>query len=103
MVWSRLHGAGFYGSLLTGVSAADIAPRTYASGLGTRPVLVFHGDRDSLIPIEQGRQLFEEIPGPKEFIQTPGAEHVQSYAMMGRGYEEKVIDFFMTHLRPKAD
>lgn len=90
--------ARFYGSLFIGTSAAGVAPQAYAKDLGTRPVLVFHGDRDTLIPIEQGRQLFGQIPGPKEFVETRGAEHVQSYAVMGRAYEKKVVNFFRTHL-----
>ena len=90
--------ARFYGSLFTGIKATEISPEAYASDLGMRPVLVFHGDRDTLIPIAQGRQLFERIPGPKEFVETRGAAHVQSYAVMGRAYEEKVVGFFRAHL-----
>jgi len=92
--------ARFSGSILTGIQATEIAPEAYAPDLGTRPVLVFHGDQDTLIPIAQGRQLFERIPGPKEFVETRGAAHVQSYAVMGRAYEEKVVSFFRTHLGP---
>ena len=58
---------------------------------------------DTLIPIAQGRQLFEQIPGPKEFVETQGAAHVQSYAVIVRAYEERVVGFFKTHLPPKPD
>ena len=92
--------ARFYGSLFTGIESTEISPEAYASDLGMRPVLVFHGDRDMLIPIAQGRQLFERIPGPKEFVETRGAAHVQSYAVMGGAYEKKVVDFFGRHLGP---
>jgi pimeloyl-ACP methyl ester carboxylesterase len=103
--WPSLPGraftalARFYGSLFMGIRPADIAPEGYAQALGSRPVLVFHGDEDSLIPIEQGRQLFAKIPGPKEFVETKDAGHVQSYAVMGKAYEEKVVAFFRMHLR----
>lgn len=92
--------ATFYGSLFTGIQATEIAPEAYAPDLGMRPVLVFHGSQDTLIPIAQGRQLFERIPGPKEFVETRGAGHVQSYAVMGRAYEDKVVSFFRRHLGP---
>src|SRR5688572_21893478 len=95
--------ARFYGSLLTGIEASKIAPETNTAGLGTRPVLVFHGDSDALIPIAQGRRLFEKIPSPKEFVETQGAGHVQSYAVTGAAYEERVVGFFKTHLPPKPD
>jgi pimeloyl-ACP methyl ester carboxylesterase len=90
--------ARFYGSLFTGIQTAKIAPESYASELGMRPVLVFHGDQDALIPIAQGRELFERIPGPKEFVETRGAGHVQSYAVMGKAYEDRVVGFFGRHL-----
>jgi pimeloyl-ACP methyl ester carboxylesterase len=39
------------------------------------PVLQLHGDRDSVIPIELGRELFQRINGPKEFVVIPGGDH----------------------------
>ena len=39
------------------------------------PVLQLHGDRDSVIPIELGRELFQMIKGPKEFVVIPGGDH----------------------------
>ncbi len=39
------------------------------------PLLQSHGDADSVIPIELGRELFEAAPGPKQFVVIPGADH----------------------------
>src|SRR5215218_7333186 len=39
------------------------------------PVLVVHGDRDELIPVAQGRTLFEAAPGPKRLVIVEGAGH----------------------------
>jgi fermentation-respiration switch protein FrsA (DUF1100 family) len=41
----------------------------------TAPVLVMHGDRDQVIPIANGRRLFESITGPKQFVTIPGGDH----------------------------
>lgn len=41
----------------------------------TEPVLVLHGDRDSVIPIEFGRRLFALITSPKRFVELRGAPH----------------------------
>jgi uncharacterized protein len=107
--WPRFLGrlfaslARLYGWLLTGVESTKIAPETNVAGLGTRPVLVFHGDSDALIPITQGRRLVERISGPKEFVETRGAGHVQSYGVTGAAYEERVVNFFQTHLQQKPD
>jgi fermentation-respiration switch protein FrsA (DUF1100 family) len=39
------------------------------------PVLLLHGDRDSVIPFALGRELFEQIPDPKTFVAIPGGDH----------------------------
>lgn len=49
--------------------AAEFLNRAYV------PVLQLHGDHDSVIPIELGRELFQMIKGPKEFVVIPGGDH----------------------------
>ena len=40
------------------------------------PLLVIHGERDTLIPYRAGRELFDRAPTPrKEFVTIMGAEH----------------------------
>lgn len=39
------------------------------------PVLVLHGDADSVIPFALGRALFERISGSKEFVTVHGGDH----------------------------
>ena len=39
------------------------------------PVLVMHGDADTVVPYEQGRALYERIEGPKEFFTIRGGDH----------------------------
>jgi fermentation-respiration switch protein FrsA (DUF1100 family) len=40
------------------------------------PLLVIHGDRDTIIPFRAGRDLFERAPtGRKEFVVIRGADH----------------------------
>ena len=39
------------------------------------PLLVMHGDRDTIVPIEFGRALFDAAPEPKTFWTIPGADH----------------------------
>jgi alpha-beta hydrolase superfamily lysophospholipase len=40
-----------------------------------RPTLVMHGDRDSVIPYEQGRLLFDRITATKQFVTIADADH----------------------------
>lgn len=39
------------------------------------PVLMLHGDRDSVIPHALGRELFAALPEPKTFVTIPGGDH----------------------------
>lgn len=39
------------------------------------PLLVFHGDADRVIPVEQGRALFRMANEPKELVILPGGSH----------------------------
>jgi pimeloyl-ACP methyl ester carboxylesterase len=39
------------------------------------PALLLHGDADSIIPYELGRELHDAIPGPKQFVAIPGGDH----------------------------
>src|SRR5262245_197831 len=48
---------------------AEFASRVQA------PVLVVHGDRDSVVPFALGRALFDRISGSKEFLTVAGGDH----------------------------
>ena len=39
------------------------------------PSLVMHGDADSVIPFAIGRELFQQIPDPKQFLTIRGGDH----------------------------
>lgn len=50
------------------------------------PVLVIHGDRDDIVPIALGREVFEAAPAPKWFYVIEGADHNNTYQAGGRAY-----------------
>lgn len=39
------------------------------------PLLIVHGDRDTVIPYGQGRELFALANAPKVFVRMPGSDH----------------------------
>jgi fermentation-respiration switch protein FrsA (DUF1100 family) len=57
------------------------------------PVLVMHGDRDSVIPFPLGRELFEQITAPKEFVVIPGGDHNDAAAPDAAAYWAAVDRF----------
>jgi fermentation-respiration switch protein FrsA (DUF1100 family) len=50
------------------------------------PLLVLHGDRDDVVPYEQGRRLFEAANQPKTFFTIRGARHNDTYIVGDRLY-----------------
>ena len=44
-------------------------------GTVTAPFLILHGDKDYIVPIALGDQLYKLITAPKRFVRFPGAGH----------------------------
>jgi hypothetical protein len=59
----------------------------------TTPLLFFHGDRDTIVPIELGRKLFEAAAQPKEFVTLRGAGHNDTYLVQESLYFDKIAAF----------
>ena len=41
----------------------------------TVPILMVHGERDTVVPIASGRELYAAAPDPKRFVALPEADH----------------------------
>jgi fermentation-respiration switch protein FrsA (DUF1100 family) len=57
------------------------------------PVLVLHGDADSVIPYEQGRALYERIEGSKQFFTISGGDHNDAAPPDETAYWRTILDF----------
>ena len=58
-----------------------------------RPVLVMHGDRDSVIPYRLGEELFAKLDSPKTFTRVRGADHNDAFDASNREYWDSVLTF----------
>ena len=58
------------------------------------PKLFIHGDRDEVIPMRLGRELFDHTPEPKTWWQVPGAHHNDLAEKAGREYRERLRAFY---------
>ena len=59
-----------------------------------RPLLVIHGDADSIIPYRLGRQVFDRAPGTrKTFVNIPGADHNDLHVVHPPMYWRAVEEF----------
>lgn len=57
------------------------------------PILFFHGDRDTIVPLEFGRELYQAAPDRKEFVTLAGAGHNDTYFVAGQSYFDKILSF----------
>ena len=57
------------------------------------PVMIIHGDRDELIPLEEGISLYEAAPQAKELYVVPGAGHNDVSMAAGPEYVRRIASF----------
>ena len=63
------------------------------------PKLIIHGDKDDIIPLELGRQVFEAAKPPKFFYVIPGADHNNTYQVGGAAYFRRWAEFVQSIIR----
>ena len=82
---------------LLGIPVGALVGSRFASDAKIRdlrsPLLFFHGDRDRIVDIELGRQLFELAPEPKAFEVVRGAGHNDVPMVGGRAYFQRLGRF----------
>ncbi|MFN0136899.1 MAG: alpha/beta hydrolase [Phycisphaerae bacterium] len=66
--------------------------------LSPRPIAFIHGERDSYLPIEQGRLLYALAPQPKSFWAVPRAKHNQAVIVQPERYARLTIELFNRYL-----
>lgn len=64
-----------------------------AAGQVTSPTLVIAGARDTIVPIEQSRRVFEAIDAPKQMLVLPDADHNDASLLAGRQMIDGIAAF----------
>ena len=65
------------------------------------PILFLHSPDDAVIPIAEGRRLFDAAPGEKEFVEVRGG-HVEASEVDAEHFYNAIRPFLMKHgLRPR--
>jgi len=58
------------------------------------PVLIIHGDRDSVVPFDEGRRLYRLANDPKEFVPMVGSDHA---TLVRDGSYDHIWPFLAAH------
>ena len=66
-----------------------------------RPLLVVHGDKDRIVPLSIGMQLFERAEVPKTLHVVAGNGHRTPWAREGAKFERLLVDFFVAAIRDR--
>jgi alpha/beta superfamily hydrolase len=66
-----------------------------AAKRSSKPKFIIHGEADELIPLKAVRQLYAEVPGPKELIEIDRANHLfeGQASEVGDALEDLLGDF----------
>jgi hypothetical protein len=74
-------------------------PLPAISHISPRPLLLVHGDADTIVPVEMSKKLYDAAWQPKELWIVPGAGHLEAHRKLGKVYEEKIAQFFIDALQ----
>jgi dipeptidyl aminopeptidase/acylaminoacyl peptidase len=77
----------------------NISPVSVIFKISPAPILIIAGERDKLIPAENGKKLYAAAREPKELWLIPGADHGATLAAAGSEYEKRVGEFFDKNLK----
>lgn len=75
-----------------------VRPIEIVAQISPRPLLLVHGENDSVIPVSHTKQLFDAAREPKELWLVPGVEHCGAYFADRAQYVTRAANFFEQYL-----
>lgn len=60
------------------------------------PSIIIHGEQDEIIPVAQGRKLYQAANQPKEFLGLPAAGHNDTDTAGGSVYWNTIAEFLLS-------
>ena len=83
-----------------GIRTDDLVPIRSARAWGGRPLLLIHGEADTIVPLDQAVRLARAAGPSCQTVTLPGVDHVQAYDNDPRRYVAAVDSFFQRNLSP---
>jgi pimeloyl-ACP methyl ester carboxylesterase len=82
----------FWGSVQHGFNGFAHNPADYAGAVQC-PALVLHGEQDTRATTAEARAVYDRLPGPKQFVDFPGAGHDVPVAGAPQAWQAPVARF----------
>jgi fermentation-respiration switch protein FrsA (DUF1100 family) len=57
----------------------EYSPSAAVAGVSPIPLLIIHGDHDTIVPLHHGQRLYELAREPKQLWVVPGGGHIQAF------------------------
>jgi fermentation-respiration switch protein FrsA (DUF1100 family) len=73
-------------------------PLDVVGALAPRPLLIIHGESDTVVPVEHAHRLYLAAREPRELWVVPGVEHCGAYFLDRAAYCRRVEAFFGQYL-----
>ncbi|MES2660242.1 MAG: alpha/beta fold hydrolase [Verrucomicrobiota bacterium] len=86
---ARVIGGQLGASLVTD----ELAPKDFVEKLAPVPLLVVHGTRDEVVPVSQGRQLYESAGQPKTLFEVKSGRHGTALSDDDGAYRKRMLDW----------
>ena len=83
-----------------GVRTDDLIPIRSANAWNNRPLLLFHGEADSIVPVHHAWKIAKAAGPNCRVLSLPGVEHVEAYWKDRRRFVNMVDSFFQANLKP---
>lgn len=80
--------------LIVHLVPGDFDPKDHIADLAPTPLLFFHSQQDTIIPFEQGRQVFDQAGQPKTWISARGP-HIATFNFPDN--RDHLLAFFAQH------
>jgi pimeloyl-ACP methyl ester carboxylesterase len=91
----------FFGQAYSGVDIQAVRPVDVLNQISPRPLLFVHGEKDSLILVENAHSLYRAAREPKELYVLPNAGHGGFYQAQPIVYPARLFGFFQACLRSR--
>ncbi len=92
---ARIIGGQLGASLVTD----ELAPKDFVKKLSPVPFLVVHGTNDEVVPVSQGRQLYEAAAQPKTLFEVKTGRHGTALSRDNGAYRKKLIAWLDTIMK----